>query len=355
VTSARSAIVGATALVGEELDPVPDSVVVLGGSRIESVSFGTVREPDAEVVDARGLTLLPGFIDAHVHIGFYDPTEVVTRGVTTVRDLGWPAERIFALVQRSRSASFSGPTILAAGRMLTVEHGYPTRAAWAPAGTGLAVRDVVEARAATASMLEAGASVVKVALNRLVGPTLSSDLLGAIVDVAHGSGTKVTAHVYGLDELDKAIEAGVDELAHMLMSPERIPDAVLERMVEHRMAIVPTLGLFGRRARRIAADNLRRFIDVGGLVVYGTDLGNSGPRPGIDAAEVQAMLGAGISAHGLIASATTRSARWLGLGSTGVIDSGRDADLVAVSGRPLQDGSDLTRVALVWRRGRLVT
>src|SRR3712207_8677447 len=79
---------------------------------------------------------MPGFVDAHVHIGCADAGEVLRRGVTTVRDLGWPPERIFDVARASASPSFDGPLVLAAGPILTAPGGYPTPAAWAPRGTG---------------------------------------------------------------------------------------------------------------------------------------------------------------------------------------------------------------------------
>ena len=355
VTTLRTVITGATVLFGRDLEPVADAVVSLEDARIASVDAGGPHALDnADAVDGRGLTLLPGFIDAHVHIGFYDPHAVVAGGVTTVRDLGWPAERIFPLAERSRDPDFDGPTILAAGRILTAARGYPTRAAWAPERTGLVVTDAAGAVEGVAEMARAGAAVIKVALNPAAGPTLDATVLRAIVSAAHSHGLTVTGHVYGLEELHKALDDQMDELAHMLMSPERIPDPTLERMVTAGMTVVPTLGLFSGRTRRRALDNLRRFAVRGGRVVYGTDLGNAGVRPGIEPREIVALLAAGMTPRAIVASATTEAARWLRLADVGVIDAGRVADLVAVAGDPLTDGRDLMRVARVWRRGRLV-
>lgn len=80
-------ILGATALVGTELTATEDTTVVIEGGTIRAIGIGTDGEiPDAaERIDARGCTLIPGFIDSHVHIGFYEPYEVLRGGVTTVR------------------------------------------------------------------------------------------------------------------------------------------------------------------------------------------------------------------------------------------------------------------------------
>lgn len=349
------ALAGGTVLVGPELRPLRDGVVVIedgviaGIGRPEDVSIPS----DARRIDTRGLTLFPGFIDAHVHIGFYPPVEVVAGGVTTVRDLAWPPELIFPLVESSASDDFEGPTILAAGPMITVPGGYPESAGWAPPGTGAPVTSADEARDAVARAHDLGASVIKVALNPPAGPTLPLELLEEVVTAAHERGLKVTAHIYGLDELRKAIEAGVDELAHMLMSSEAIPEPMLQRMVDQDMAIVPTLSVRYGLERRGAIDNLRRFIALRGRVVYGTDLGNAGPAPGIDRREIKAMAKAGMSPIDIVRSATVNSASWLGLDDVGVLEDGGQADIVGVRGE-LGDARALTGVELVLRRGRVV-
>jgi imidazolonepropionase-like amidohydrolase len=347
---------GATALVGPDLVPLQDSVVVIDGHRISAIGrAGEVTTPaGAEVLDARGLTVLPGFIDSHVHIAFADPFEVVSRGVTTVRDLAWAPEDIWPLVRRSRGADFRGPRLLAAGQMLTVDDGYPLRATWAVPHTGRAVRGPGDAETAVAEQAGRGAVIIKVALNRDAGPTMDLRTVRAVVGAAHERGLDVTAHVSGLDELDKALDAGIDELAHMLMSPERIPDSTINRMVEQDVTVVPTLSVRFGKDRRIAIDNLRGFATAGGRVIYGTDLGNQGPRPGIDAREIAAMAKAGMTPRQIIASATVDAARYLALHDTGVLARGRDADIIAVRGDPLADVGVLTDAQMVWRSGRRI-
>ena len=342
-------------MLGPALRPYDDAVVVLG--RDEIVAAGTADEVvlprDVRTVDATGTTVAPGFIDAHVHIGLAPPGSVVASGVTTVRDLAWPPDRIWKLVERSRAGDFSGPRIVAAGQMLTAPGGYPLSAAWAPPGTGRAVAGPTEAPPAVADQADRGATVIKVALNPPAGPVLDASTLAAIVSAAHRRSLRVTGHVHGLTELRKAVDAGVDELAHMLMSTEAIPEGLLRRMVDQDMTIVPTLAVRFGRDRRIAVDNLRRFIAAGGRVVYGTDLGNAGPRPGIDPREVKAMARAGMSPLDIIASATVESARYLELDATGVLGPGKLADIILLRGDATTDVKALTRVEKVWRSGRL--
>ena len=344
------------ALLGDRLNEIEDAAIVVAGDRVSAAG----RAEDVEVphaaheIDARHLTLIPGFIDAHVHIGLANPAAVAAGGVTTVRDLGWPPDAIWPLVRASRSETFAGPRVLAAGQMLTVEDGYPMRAAWAPAGTGRALADPADARRAVAEQAAAGACVVKVALNPEAGPSPPADLVRAVVAAAAEHGLRVTGHVYGLAELDKAIACGLNELAHMLMSPEEIPRPTLDRMAAAKMTIVPTLSCRFGADRETAIANLERFIAAGGRVVYGTDLGNEGPRPGIEPSEIAGMAAAGMTAVDIVRSATVDAASWIGVNDTGAIAAGRSADLIGLAGAPLEDARDLACVEMVWRAGRRI-
>ncbi len=353
MNSSTVVIRGGTALFGPDLEPIENAVIIIEQAIIKDIgaSPSSTLASGAEVVDATGLTLIPGFIDAHVHIASADPQTVVANGVTTARDLAWTPDQIWGLVRRSQADRFNAPRLLAAGQMLTVEGGYPTHSRWAPPGVARIVgRD--GAKDAVAEQVESGATVIKVALNAEAGPTLSERVLREIVAEAHTHGRRVSAHVTGLHELRKALDSGVDELAHMLMSEEHLPPQMIDEMVEAKMTVVPTLSVRFGSDQKIAIDNVRRWLHAGGRVIYGTDLGNTGPEPGIDKREIDAMVRCGMDGRSIIASATVDAARYLGLDGSGVLAPGMEADIVAVSGDPLQSPAALTAVQMVWRSGR---
>jgi len=350
-TSPALAVVGVAVLDGDGGPAVPGRTVVAAGGVIERVGpAGDVAPPaGAVVVDGSGATLLPGFIDAHVHLGFYPPAEVLAGGVTTVRDLGWPPDRLAALAEGAAAPGSASPRLLAAGQIVTVAGGYPTRAPWAPPGTARPVDGPAGAVRAVAELAAAGAAVIKVALDDRVGPTLPAAVLAALVTAAAERGLGVTAHVGTAAEAAKALAAGVGELAHWPFDPRPLPDPLVDALAESVVA-VPTLHIDPSPARRAG---VRRFVARGGRVVYGTDLGNQGPPPGVDTEELALLVEAGLEPGRALAAATSLAAAHLGLTDTGRIVPGARADLLLVEGDPLDDLAALERVLLVTRDGRV--
>jgi imidazolonepropionase-like amidohydrolase len=342
------AIVGVAVLDGEG-PPVPGQTVVATGGVIERVGPADQVGPPAGavVVDGAGGTLLAGFVDAHVHLGFYPPARVLAGGVTTVRDLGWPRERLAALRAAAAAPGAASPRLLVAEQVLTVPGGYPTRAGWAPPGTARPVDGTGEAVRAVAELAEAGAAVIKVALDDRVGPTLPGPVLAALVGAASERGLGVTAHVGTAAEAAKALAAGVGELAHWPFDPDPLPHALVDALAESVVA-VPTLHIDPTPARRAG---VRRFVARGGRVVYGTDLGNQGPPPAVDVQELHLLVEAGLRPGQALAAATSLAAAHLGLAGTGRVAPGARADLLLVDGDPMADLTALSRVRLVARDG----
>ena len=131
----------------------------------------------------------------------------------------------------------------------------------------------------------------------LRGPTLSDGELLAICETAHDAGAIVTVHAQGPGQVARALGAGIDEVAHCPWS-ERLPDGLIDVMAK-RVRIVSTLDIhsYGRDTPelRVATDNLQRFLQAGGRVAYGTDLGNGSIPPGIHVDEAWHLTRAGLS------------------------------------------------------------
>ncbi|MDQ3341973.1 MAG: amidohydrolase family protein, partial [Actinomycetota bacterium] len=175
------------------------ATVVVDGERI-SAAGPDVEVPDgAERLDCAGRWLIPGFVDAHVHVQFSTPDAILAGGVTTVRDLGSPPSQGLAL-----AAGSSPLRVLAAGRILTPVGGYPTTT-WGSDGTGREVRDAEDAAVAVGQQAAGGACAIKVALEPSSGPVFDESLLRAVVNAAHAESLAVTAHVGSAPLLELAI------------------------------------------------------------------------------------------------------------------------------------------------------
>ena len=286
--------------------------------------------------------LMPAVADRHVHIELSTPSDVLAGGVTAVRDLAWPPDRIFPLADASEMPSFDGPLIRAAGPMLTAPGGYPTNDGWAPPGTGREVKSPEDASAAVEELARLGASAIKVSLNAEAGPTPSDAELAAICDAAHAAKLPVTAHAQGKGQVERALGAGIDELAHTPWT--RLSDDVIQAAAT-RMRIVSTLDIlsFGRDTPEIrtALDNLRRFHVAGGTVAYGTDLGNGAIPPGIHEREARLLAEAGLEPEEVL-EAMIRAP----------LEPEAPSDLVGLEGNPLEDLAAFAGVRTVIRAGR---
>lgn len=323
---------------------VPDGVVVVEGARVAYAGPRREAPPAPEELDVDGF-LMAAVADRHVHIGLADPGAVLLGGVTAVRDLAWPADAIFPLADASELPTFRGPLIRAAGPMLTGPGGYPSRARWAPPGTGLELSGPEDAARTVRELHRRGAAQIKVSLNAAAGPTPTDAELAAIVAAAHDLGVPVTAHCEGEGQVARAVGAGVDELAHAPWS-ERVPEDVV-RAAARTQRWVSTLDIhsYGEVTPevRAACENLVRFRAAGGRVVYGTDLGNGPIPPGIHVREALLLHEAVRLTREEVLEAMT----------PGPLVPGVPADLVAFRADPLEDLRALGDVVLVVRAGRV--
>ena len=346
-------------------EPIEDVAVVIRDGRIVAVGpDGAIEVPDAaEILDVHGATVLPGFINAHVHAG-YDAENLrawAYAGVTTVRDLGtqfrWTETSDRAFGDRNAlNAEAANARLLAAGPIVTTVGGYG----------GYAVTSPEDARAKVDGLIDAGADVIKIAIeDDLQGrrwPMLTQEEMMAIVETAHARGIRVAAHVSRSEHVRMALVAGVDDVNHMAV--DSVPSDLLNRMVEQGMVWIPTLELWQGVSRRyglswsaVAAHNLRRFVEAGGVVALGTDFaGYSTPFDlGMPITEIQLMCEAGMTTMQIIEAAPRNAAVVCGLGdSLGTIEPGKIADLLVISGDPLADLNALTSVVIVIREGVVV-
>ncbi len=366
------ALFNGTLIDGTGADAIPDGAVVMRGGRIMAAGpRAQVEIPaNSDTINIRGGTILPGFINAHVHAAYSEKALMAWArgGVTTVRDLGAFIPYTAELFE-TRNALRAVPKcarLIAVGTFLNAEGGYPI-AYWG--GHAVTVTSPKEARQAVNKLIDAGADVIKTAMESGYSfgqsgwPLLSPEEATALVEAAHERGKPVTAHVTSARDLKRALDAGVDEIAHMVV--DMLSEKLVSQMVETGTRWVPTIELWQGVSRNypvsygtMAIKNLASFVEAGGEVALGTDYAGA-PNVNFDLGmpihEIEWMQEAGMSSMQIIVAATRNSARSCDMESElGTLEAGKLADVLVVDGDPLADVKALTNPRLVLREGKLI-
>ena len=400
-------LTGATLIDGTGAAPVPDAAVVIEDGRVtEAGPRAALAWPaDAEVIDARGRSVIPGLIDAHDHLashgyalatrwGLDEPAstahlrtarvlaDTLAMGYTTVRDAGGLDAGFKLAVEQGL---IPGPRLVLGLQIISPTGGIGDRVS--PSGHGCcgaydpllpdsvangpdAVRDVVR------RLVRAGADVIKTATTGGAssrpghGPldaAFSPVEMEALVTESHALGRRVMCHALGGPGLLTALEAGVDSVEHGCYLDEE--PTLLNRMAVQGTYFVPTLTVYvyhrespaphvRERARALHAHHVasvQRALERGVPIAAGTDAGGHGhPR---NALELKYLVEAGLSPMQALRAGTQWAARCLGLDrEIGTLEKGRQADLVVVDGNPLDDVTvllDPARIELVLKSGAI--
>jgi imidazolonepropionase-like amidohydrolase len=355
---ATLALVNGTLVDGTGADPVPDAVILIADDKILAVgSQETINIPEGvRTVDVGGATILPGFINAHVHYGF-DKANLrawAEGGVTTVRDESALPHQI-AQLKTFRAEVEADPhyaRLVSAGTMLTVPGGYGD----------LFVSSPEDARQKVFNELDAGADMIKVSLeDGYTGthglPKLTPEELEAIVSAAHERGALVSGHITQGAYLQPLLDAGVDDIAHLPY--DYIPPKSLRQMVEKGIYLTPTFTVFRNYGAPVATvvENLKQFTGLGGQVALGNDYGG-GPgnfELGIPMYEIQMMSRAGMTPMQIIIACTKNAAHVAHIEvEVGTLEPGKFADILIVGGNPLEDLQALTDVRMVIHNGVII-
>lgn len=386
------------------------ATVVVAGDRIVRVADGRVAAPGARRIDARGRTVIPGLIDAHVHLTI-DPAirdsaalaryvadalpallgEFLRHGITTVRSTGdhWPA--IGRVRDRIAAGTLAGPRLVVAGPVITYRGAHPatTVCGGNPFCRAQVVAEVAsadEARRTVHRLATEGVDFVKVVSDSLIEPVQIPDsVMAATIAQAHRDGIPAVAHVAEGPFMRRAAESGLDGFVHSAMLPMG-PDearALARTLVQHGTPVTTTSTAMliyagppvdsafraGTRVRRDVESITRAhaaMADEGVRIVVGTDwcpcgraLGNAIAHPALRAGsatltEMEMLTWGGMPNAAVLAAATSHAARALGLGDRGTLAPGMLADLVVVDGDPLRDIGALRNVRAVVQGGALV-
>ncbi|MFF7393237.1 amidohydrolase family protein [Streptomyces scabiei] len=370
-----------------------DGAVLIEGDSITAVG------PRAQIAQRAGSdvmhlafpegTVVPGLIDAHVHLAFdggADPVatlhessdesllqdmrrraeQLLHSGVTTVRDLGDRSGLALRLDKEIAGGSAAGPRIVSAGTPATPPGGHCHF-------LGGEVSGVEEVRDLVRRNITAGAGVIKA---MVTGGGLTKDgpkswqsqftpeELAALVDEAHQAGVPVAAHAHGTEGITAAVEAGVDTIEHctwMTSDGFDLRQDVLKRIIDGGIAVCPAVSphwqmlprFFGEERAAAMFDLVRQMAEAGARLIAGTDAGVQ--RAGFDglvpALSFYAHLG--LPNSKILDMATADAAGALGLGeTTGRIAPGLRADLLVIDGDPLEDLTALKAVRTVVAAGQ---
>ena len=334
----------------------PNGAIVVRDGRIAELRPPAERlplPPDARTLDLSGRTILPGLVDAHVHLTLGGDPEAnaeatLRAGFTTVVDLGSAAGAGLKLRDEFAQGTRPGPTVIAAGSWIGAKGGVCEFG-------GATVSGPEEARRRARADLEAGADLLKVCVtgwpaDAVAAPDsveLGPASLDAVLEVARAAKRSVYAHAIGQAGALLAAEHGVRALAHTPI----VDSAAARRLKAAGVVVISTLATLTARPE---ADEIRRSFRLlhssGVPVVLGTD---AGVLPhGRNANELQALVQAGLTPAEAIRAATEGAAALLARKDLGVIAVGAAADFLVVAGDPLKDPALLTRPTLVLKAGR---
>ena len=381
-----------------------DKTLVIRGNQVVEVRDGFVGDASqGKVVDLRQAFVLPGLIDSHVHltsqqnpnarleevtlsdadqamVGARYARRTLMAGFTTVADLGASNQAIFALRNAVRNGDVPGPRIIAAGSSVSIHGGHGDINGYREDVMHLLSSESIcsgpeDCMRAVRTQVRAGADIIKITAtggvlsNTAAGlnQQFSDDELAAIVGSAHRMGRQVTAHAHGVDGINAFLRAGGDSIEHGTY----LDDQSIRLFKSNGAWLIPTL-LAGDFVARIASgpDNfftpaqtakaleagpkmldMARRAHAGGVrIAFGTDSGVS--AHGDNAQEFALLVRAGLSPLEAIQAATVGAAEHLRIANeAGKIAVGMPADIVAVSGDPLTDVTELERMKFVMKSG----
>jgi imidazolonepropionase-like amidohydrolase len=351
-------------------------------------------------IDASGCYVCPGLIDSHVHLfldggaqprhTFFESTDeaklhtaranlllALSAGITTVRDCGGPAALVFRVQRAVERGDLSGPRILAAGAPITRPKGHCHF-------FGIEVTSPQEIFRAVEQQARDGAAFVKLIASgggltpgtRPEEADLPLEIMCAATHVAHVNGMHVAAHCHAVESIVRAIEAGVDTIEHASFTgPAGMPQfdkEIASRIKGKGIVVGPTTISGIRIAQAIRASDsfngsshavarlearrhhLAKFCEAGVSFIAGTDCGVTNTPFDSLPDELDEYVQAGLSPADALRTATSASARYLGLPLLGQVKQGFIADLLLLPGNPLTDLRHLRNPLLVMKEGEVV-
>lgn len=372
-------LVGGRVIASPDALPIDNAIVIVERGRITTTgpAEGITVPANATVIDCKGLVVVAGFQNSHVHFteekwadSNGQPASKVTAdlqamltqyGYTTVVDTASLLANTLAIRRRIESGEVAGPRILTAGLALYPPDGIPF---YVREAVPLEVIEVLP-QPATAALatetvrrnLDGGAHIVKLFTGSWVSRQhvvpMPIAVASAAVAEAHRRGGLVFAHPSSVAGLEVALDARVDVLAHAIDDTEGFTPEHLNRMKAQNVALVPTLRLLASDGRPEVLDQVRDYARRGGQILFGTDVGY---LPEYDPGrEYELMEAAGLTWRQILASLTTDPAIRFKEGSQrGRLAPGMDGDIAVLGADPMRGSRAFADVRYTIRAGRVI-
>jgi imidazolonepropionase-like amidohydrolase len=343
----------------ERGEAIENGIIIVKGGRIAALGRIGELAAEGEQINLGDATLMPGLIDAHVHLtlggrGEGNARATLRAGFTTVQDLGAVNYDNIKIRNSIRDGKFPGPHVVASGPWLGVSGGTCDF-------QRIGVKGAEAFRARVQKDVDEGADLIKVcasgwlteAAERPDACEISEEELRAAIDQAHLLKRRVAVHAISERAIATAVTHGADLIVHGGFTSK----ATVAAMAQRRVFQVPTLfSLKGNVTPALyeqVQKHLTGAVRDGLPIAFGTDAGVI--RHGQNAKEFIELAALGLTPRDAIRVATVEAAKAVGLGGqTGVLKGGALADIIAVEGNPLNDLSALQKVTFVMKAGQPV-
>ena len=401
------AIVGGTLLDGTGRDPIKNSTILFNESIVNVGPSEDIKVPsEAQEINAAGMTVMPGLIDAHIHISgrrtrdrlrnmiesdllkaircVVDVNKALEMGFTTLRDVGSTIG--LSLKTAINEGTVPGPRIVTAHKVIsqTAGHGdvHYLPINWVKDSGRMIVDGPDECRRAARMNIREGVDLLKLCTTGGVmsqrdvpgSPQFTVDEIKAVVEEGHRVGIKVAAHAQGAEGIKNAIISGVDTIEHGTY----IDDEGIQMMIDENRIMVPTLAInwkiitegdkfnispwaMGKAidAGKVKYRNTMKAYKAGVKIAMGTDFSSPPMTPlGENAIELWLLVREGMKPMDAIVSATKNAAEAADLDKKlGTLENGKLADVVVVDGDPLKNIKvlqDKNKIKMVFKGGNVI-
>ena len=405
VGHAKDIVIHAGTLIDGIADtPRTQVSILVRDDKILSVESGFTAPAGAEIVDLANATVMPGFIDCHVHISSMLPSrtnatqywlthsdidraldaavfvrQMLQQGFTSARDVGGGDDTV-SVRNAINDGKVPGPRLWISLEPLgpTAGHGDPKNGmdpGLAHPGWDRGIVDTDDqARLRVREHRGRGADLIKLMPSGGIASTgddprqqlMTNEEIRVAVETAHSLGMRVAAHIYPAEAIENAVRAGVDSVEHGSFATAQ----TFALMKSHGTYLVPTLTVYevfyaaardrpelltpGTAPKELANDllpkrNLPLAVKSGVKIAYGTDLGQ-----GDHGMEFGLLIGNGMTPIQALYAATRNAADLIGAADRiGSVQSGRYADLVAAAGNPLDNPEQFRQISFVMKGGRI--